>query len=116
MKNEIVSASNNELIDDYLIIDEVPLLGLGSEYLGRIVVEKSKLDLESAMDKSTSRKVNINGENAVRFELKTDSTKMIEYHLIKNGSTFRLIYNMSSSNEKNEAIFEKVANSFSFVK
>jgi len=114
MKNELTTAGTNELIDDYLIMDKVPLLGLGSEYLGKIVIEKSKLNLakvEALMNEYNTRELTINGQNAKRFELQTDesnyfpNTKMIEYHLEKNDTTYRLIYHMFNSDEQNEAIF-----------
>jgi len=125
MKNDLTNAGVNKAIDDYLIIDKNPLIGFGSEYLGRIVIEKSNLslaDLEKDMSDYTSTKTNIAGQVATRFELQTGendylpNTKLIQYHFTKDGQTFRIMYQMSDSDEQNEAIFERVANSFTFNK
>ncbi|MFA6307659.1 MAG: hypothetical protein WCS88_03110 [Patescibacteria group bacterium] len=119
MKNELTKAGLNEAIDDYLILDKVPLLGLGSQYLGRIVVEKSSFDLaelKKDMSAYASKDVNIAGQSATRFELQTSDTKTIQYLFTKGDMTFRIIYQMLDSDAKNEAIFEKVVNSFSFDK
>ncbi len=117
MKHQISAAGGNELIDDYLIVDKNALLGLGSEFLGQIVVEKSTMSLANlAKDKTSYNKkdITVAGMPATRFELETEDSKMIEYHLDKDGQTFRLMY-VSSDLPANEKIFELMVKSFSFV-
>ncbi|MBT4209891.1 MAG: hypothetical protein HOE19_03190 [Candidatus Komeilibacteria bacterium] len=117
MKSDIETAGSNELIDDYLIIDKDGLMGLMSEYLGQIVIEKSRISLEDlAKDKDDyiTKEITVAGQAATRFEIQTDDKKMIEYHLVKGDVTYRLLY-VSNDNEASEAIFEKVVKSFSFV-
>jgi hypothetical protein len=123
IKADLAAAGNNELIDDYLVLDQTPIIGLRSEYLGRIVIEQSRMDLETLknnMSEYTAQEVNINGQAAMRFELQTDenhyfpNTKRIEYHLAKDGETLRLIYHMADSDQLNEDMFATLVNSFTW--
>ncbi|MFA6466468.1 MAG: hypothetical protein WCV71_01255 [Patescibacteria group bacterium] len=124
MKADLKTAGVNELIDDYLIIDKNIIKGLGSEYLGEIVIGKSRMNLEElAKQKNgySTREATVAGLAATRFEIQTSednlfpNRKIVEYHLLKNDETFVLSY-MSSDDKTGEAIFEKVVASFSFVK
>lgn len=123
MKSQIKAAGGNDSVDDYLVTDKNPLVGLGSEYLGQIVVEKSSFSLDDlSADKKdfSSREVTVAGQKATRYEMQTNgdhalfpNRKLIEYHLSRNDATFRLIY-ISNDNMENETIFEKMVESFSF--
>jgi hypothetical protein len=115
MKSDLEAAGSNELIDDYVVLDKSGITGLDSEYLGQIVIEKSRMSLEDlAKDKKeyASKEVTIDGQEAMRYELETDK-KLIEYHFVKDGATFRLYY-ISNDNQENEVVFEKIVKSFSF--
>ena len=123
MKADINTVNSSGLIDDYLVLDQTPIIGLGTEYLGRIVVEQSRMDiadLKKNMGEYTSQEVTINGQTATRFELQTDenhyfpNTKRIEYHLVKNDKIFRLIYHMADSDKFNEDIFTTMVLSFTW--
>jgi hypothetical protein len=124
MKADLKMTGVNELIDDYLIIDKNVIKGLGSEYLGEIVIGKSRMSLEELAKQKNgynSRETTVAGLAATRFEIQTSednlfpNRKIIEYYLVKNNETFILSY-MSSDDKSGEAIFEKVVASFSFVK
>ena len=117
MKNNLTAAGTNELIDDYFISDKNALIGLGSEYLGQIVIEKSRFDLEELKKNMTgyaSKQITVAGQPATRFEIQTNENKMIEYHFEKGEQTFRLMY-VSSDLPQNQSIFEAVVKSFTFV-
>src|SRR3989344_3487666 len=69
IKNEI--GGSNKGVVDYFITDSKPLLGLGSEYLGQIVIEVSErplADYADAVGGLTKSEVTVGGESASRYE------------------------------------------------
>lgn len=122
IKSDLIKVGTNNLIDNYLVLDQNNITDLGPGYLGQIVIEKSKLDLkeiEKSLPAHISKNVLINGLSAKRFEYQTGEDSMdgnkvvIQYVLVHNGVTYRIIYTGSISKE-NEDVFEKIVASFKF--
>lgn len=109
-------------VDDYLIADPNPLSGLGSEYLGRIVIavyNRPLTDFVDAVRGFSSTKVKIGDIEATRYAgLRNDTVvsnqKVIEYQFSYHGRSFRIRYARQNSSASDEALFEKVVSSFRF--
>lgn len=107
----------NPLVHDYFIADRNPLLPLGSEYLGEIVIEVSKGDIADFADSVSGfskEDREIGGKSAVRYEGMRGEQKIIEYHFTKGSFTFRIIYARVDSTEEEEKIFETIVTSLTF--
>lgn len=125
MKNEI----DSEKIDDYLAVDKDGITPLGSERIAKILVEKSSMgldDLTEGMDGYSKTQKTVAGVSAARYEKQFGednemypNSKIVQYHLEKNGQTYRLIFNSEGTVKEDiaeyETIFEEMVKSFSFV-
>ena len=114
LANELTGKT--EGVRDYFIADPAPLLPLGSEYLGRIVVEVPNGDMAkyaSAVEGFTESDATVGGESAKRFEGVRDGNRMIEYQFTHGGSGFRVRY-QAPENAGQESVFERLVASFSF--
>lgn len=103
-------------VDDYFISDPAPLGGLGSEYLGRIVIEASRLDLSEYADEVAgfaSREATVAGEPATRYAGERDGSAVIEYQFSHGDYTYRLRYQAPVGVDQ-AAVFERVASSLKF--
>jgi|ETN02SMinimDraft_2_1059926.scaffolds.fasta_scaffold35925_2 hypothetical protein len=112
-KSEI---GENSPVDDYLVMDRSPLIGLGTEYLGRIVVEVSKRSLSDFYDSvsaGTKTSATISGVSTTRYEGERNDSSYIEYQFVTNGKTYRIIYTNNNTTNEEEQIFEFFAKSFS---
>lgn len=120
IKNEITGS--NEGVVDYFIIDSKPLPGLGSEYLGQIVIEVSErplADYADAVGGLTKSVATVGGESASRYAGKRqnaggDGQAVVEYQFSTAGKTFRLILVTPAASASAEDIFEQVVASFKF--
>lgn len=125
MKNEI----GNEKIDDYLAVDKDGVTPLGSERIAKILVEKSSMNLDDFakdMDGYSKTQKTVAGVSATRYERQFGednemypNSKIVQYHLEKNGQTYRLIFTSEDTPKEDipeyESIFEEMVKSFSFV-
>ncbi len=111
-------------VEDLFVTDPNPLTRLGSEYLGRIVIEVSRKSLdELAVNISdlVSSEVTVGGAAAKKFEGTRDNEmvqnqKVIAYHFEKDGRTFRIVYTKIKSTSEEEAVFEHLVSSLSFAR
>ncbi len=109
-------------VDDLFVTDPNPLPPLGTEYLGRIVIEvsrRSMADLERNFSDLTSSAATVGGISATKYEgvrsnEMVENQKVIVYLFQKDGKTYRIIYTMKDSTTEDEAVFQRVAESLSF--
>src|SRR3989338_1336720 len=114
---------NSPLVDDYFMADRNTLPALGSEYLGRIVIEVSRrtaADVADSVASLTKTDATVGGITAARYEgIRNDETApnqtTVVYQFVKNGSLYRLIYAMENSTPADVAVFEDVVKSFAFT-
>lgn len=107
-------------VDDYFIADPNPLVGLGGEYLGRIVIAvygRPLSDFADAVRGFSASPVKVDGIEAVRYaglqnNLVVSNQKVIEYQFAYNDRSLRIVYTMRNSSEEDEVVFEKVVSSF----
>lgn len=112
----------NPSVVDYFITDDKPLSGLGSGYLGQIVIEVSTRELSdyaAEVSNFSSRETIVAGVPAVRYEGEKlnqngELMRVVEYHFRYNDRTFRIIYNNSTKNNNEQTVFEQVVSSFKF--
>lgn len=116
--NEIKNM-NSEVVD-YFITDPNPLPGLGSEYLGKIVIEVSKRPLSDYQDSVAGLEMSeqiVGGMSAKKYtgeriSQSSEKTAVVEYQFAKGDSTWRLI--LIRSDEIDEKIFDQVVSSLRF--
>jgi hypothetical protein len=109
-------------VDDLFVADPNPLPPLGTEYLGRIVIEvsqKSLADLEKNYSDLSSSAVIVGGISATKYDgvrknEMAENQKNIVYLFEKEGKTYRLAYVMENSTAEDEAVFLRVVESLSF--
>lgn len=109
-------------VDDLFVTDPNPLPSLGTEYLGRIVIEVSRrslADLEKNYSDLTSSAVTVGGISATKYEgvrsnEMVENQKYITYLFQKEGKTYRIAYTKLNSTTEDEEVFERVVESFSF--
>jgi len=111
----------NPMVVDYFITDSNPLPGLGSEYLGKIVIEVSQLDLSqyakpvSGLVRSDSFVGQVVAKRFAgeRVNQSGEKQKVVEYQFSYKEKSYRLILNSGASMD-DQAIFEQVVSSFKF--
>lgn len=109
-------------VTDLFITDPNPLPRLGSEYLGRIVIEvsgKSLDELAENVSDLTSSAATIGGVSATKYEgVRTNeivqNQKIITYLFQKDGKTYRIVYSKKDSTSEEEEVFGRVVSGFSF--
>lgn len=109
-------------VTDLFVTDPNPLPSLGSEYLGRIVIEvsdRSLAELERNFSDLTSSAATVGGVSATKYEgVRTnemvENQKVITYLFQKDSKTYRVAYSMKNSTTEDEEIFQKLVSSFSF--
>ena len=109
-------------VDDLFITDPNLLPPLGTEYLGRIVIEVSRrslVDLERNLSDLTSSAATVGGISAAKYEgVRTnemvENQKVITYLFLKDGKTYRIVYTKINSIAEEEAVFQRVVESLSF--
>ncbi|MFA5128438.1 MAG: hypothetical protein WC445_00560 [Patescibacteria group bacterium] len=109
-------------VDDLFVTDPNPLPALGTEYLGRIVIEVSRrslIDLERNYSDLTSSAVTVGGISATKYEgvrsnEMVENQKIIVYLFQKDGKTYRIVYTKFNSVAEEEAVFQRVVESLSF--
>lgn len=110
--NEISEAD----VIDYFITDPDSLKGLGSDYLGNIVVQvssKSLADLTSSLAGLTQQSKQVGGQEATRYEGTSDIGQTTVVYLFGvNNKTFSFTYKDDS--EKYLPVFENLVSSFKF--
>lgn len=114
---------NAPLVDDYFIADRNPLPALGSEYLGRIVIEVSRQTVADVADRVTGltkTTATVGGIAATRYEgIRNNETATnqtwIAYQFMKDSRLYRLIYTQTNSTPADVAVFEEVVESFTFT-
>ncbi|PIS05096.1 MAG: hypothetical protein COT81_02930 [Candidatus Buchananbacteria bacterium CG10_big_fil_rev_8_21_14_0_10_42_9] len=110
------------LDSDYFIADPNPLVGFGSEYLGRYVIQVSSRplsDFADAVNDLTKSSSKVDGIDAARYEgtrtnMVVENQTVVEYQFMRNGQSFRVIYSMLDSDPEQEAMFESFVKSISF--
>lgn len=109
-------------VDDLFITDPNPLPPLGTEYLGRIVIEvsrRSMADLERNYSDLTSSAATVGEIYATKYEgvrsnEMVENQKAIVYLFQKEDKTYRIVYTKFNSTTEDEAVFRRVVESFSF--
>lgn len=109
-------------VDDLFITDPNPLPPLGTEYLGRIVIEvsrRSMVDLERNYSDLISSAATVGGISVTKYEgvrsnEMVENQKVIVYLFQKDGKNYRIAYTMKDSTTGDEAVFQRVVESFSF--
>lgn len=105
---------------DYFITDSKPLPGLGSEYLGKIVIEVSARplsDYQAGVVGFAVTAKQVGGEAAKRYAGKRvnsagEETAVVEYQFVRQGKTYRII--LTGASGADQAIFEQIIGSFKF--
>ncbi len=109
-------------VDDLFVTDPNPLPPLGTEYLGRIVIEVSRrslADLKGSYFDLTSSAATVGGISAIKYDgvrknEVAENQKNIVYLFEKDGKIYRLAYVMENSSAEDEAVFSRVVESLSF--
>ncbi len=107
---------------DLFVTDPNPLPSLGSQYLGRIVIEvstRSLDELEGNYSDLTRSSATVAGISATKYAgVRTNEVvqnqKYINYIFVRDGKTYRISYSMKNSTAEDEEVFQSVVDSFSF--
>ncbi len=103
-------------VEDYFIADPAPLLGLNSEYLGRIVIQVSRRDLGEYADEVegfASKESAVGGQRAVRYAGERNGNTVIEYQFKRGDFVYRLRYQAPAGADQ-AAAFERMVASLAF--
>ena len=111
------------VIDDYFAADPNQNINLGSEYVGRYVIEVSTRgveellsDFRAARSNITQRTRQIAGTSANFLEgVATDGQKQLVYVFSKNGKTYRILFTMQASTAADEEQFAAFVESIEFA-
>jgi hypothetical protein len=105
-------------VTDLFATDPNPLPSLSSENLGRIAIEalnKSLDEVSKDFSDLNSSDVTVGGISATKYEgVRAQNKKVIAYVFEKGGKTYKIIYTRLDSTAKDEAVLEKLIDSFSF--
>jgi len=115
IKNQISASDPN--VDDYFRADRNPLPGLGTEYLGRIVIAvmQTKIaDIRQGLSDLSSSSTEVDGIAAMKYDGVRGEQTWIEYNFEKGERTFRIFFSMNGASKTDTAAFQKVAESFKF--
>ncbi|TSC76623.1 MAG: hypothetical protein G01um101431_756 [Parcubacteria group bacterium Gr01-1014_31] len=117
MKNDI--AASNPAVTDYFMADRNPLPGLGSEYLGMLVIEvsgKTPADIADATVDLEKTSTTVGGSTANRYAGVRNGYVVIEYQFTKGSQLYRLIFTSADGAPADAAIFEEMVKSFTFTR
>jgi len=109
--------SANAQADDYLMISPTYDIGdFSGEDQAEIIVAVSSNNLLDTVDETLSKtNATVAGQIGSRLTGIINGKQKIEYQFVKNGKTYRLIYLANSGMTNNEAVFEAMVKSFTFV-
>ncbi|MDO8559994.1 MAG: hypothetical protein Q7S23_03055 [bacterium] len=117
MKNDI--AEINPAVTDYFMADRNALPGLGSEYLGMLIIEvsaRTSADIADAVADLEKTGTTVGGQAATRFAGVRNGSVVIEYQLTKGSQLYRLIFTSADGAPADAAIFEEMVKSFTFTR